>query len=409
MEFPTKRPESVTSNSSSTRSRLRELVERKSQDEHKPAANTVGDIQYFENPTETLEFDKKSKSLDKKGDERPKKRKLTKSKDKDKDKEKEVCDKSKKHEKYQSKLAEYYNLPVQLPQDEFYQHLTRSKAADDLLQKRFGNSDNEFNGSYGRLCKHKDPEGSNLRRSRSLAVIREETFTDLQIQNHTKNKRSQLIPRARLFDKPYFKDRLPGRAKYQTKEEVLEGIYIDSTASCFGEINRHRESENNLDDVDNKSDNEEVLSRKESVRSRSIAGSWPNLTEENLKHINLSEDSIGHSRNPSEIDSLDSNYVRKHYNFEAHLKGNYKDSSPETERSCETPTHENQIYFDTDDRTESNTKNDTNRSKADTDRSFTNDSISLTHSDKHNTDENTIDQANDIDSYDEISLRSKKT
>lgn len=206
-EYPNRRPESVTSNTSSTRSRLRELVERKSsQEDNKSAANTVGDIQYFENPTETLEFDTpRSHSLESKKsqEERPKKRKLSKCKDKD------SCEsRNKKQEKYQSKLAEYYKLPVQLPQDEFYQHLTRSKAAEDLLQKRFANSDTEFSGSYGRLCKHKDPpEGSNLRRSRSLAVIREETFTDLQIQNHAKSKRSQLIPRARLFDKPCFKDR----------------------------------------------------------------------------------------------------------------------------------------------------------------------------------------------------------
>lgn len=208
LEYPNKRPESVTSNTSSTRSRLREFVERKSsQDEHKTAANTVGDIQYFENPTETLEFDKpRSHSLESKKsqEERPKKRKLSKSKEKDKDTSE---NKNKKQEKYQSKLAEYYNLPVQLPQDEFYQHLTRSNAAEELLQKRFANSDTEFSGSYGRVCKHKEPEGSNLRRSRSLAVIREETFTDLQIQNHAKSKRSQLIPRARLFDKPCFKDR----------------------------------------------------------------------------------------------------------------------------------------------------------------------------------------------------------
>lgn len=199
-QYPVKRPESLTS-TSSTRSRLRELVERKSgQEEHKPAANTVADIQYFENPTETLEFDKPRNSLEKKNqEERPKKRKLSKNKE---------CDnKNKKNEKYQSKLAEYYKLPVQLPQDEFYQHLTRSKAAEEFLQKRFSNSDTEFSGSYGRLCKHKEIEGSNLRRSRSLAVIREETFTDLQMQNHTKAKRSQLIPRARLFDKPCFRDR----------------------------------------------------------------------------------------------------------------------------------------------------------------------------------------------------------
>ncbi|KPJ01575.1 hypothetical protein RR46_08612 [Papilio xuthus] len=298
LDYPIKRPDSVTSNTSSTRSRLRELVERKSSsEEHKPAANTVADIQYFDNPAETLEFDNPRNSLDSRSsqEERPKKKKQSKNKEKNKD----YCEiKNKKHEKYQSKLAEYYKLPIQLPQDEFYQHLTRSRAAEELLQKRFSNSDTEFNGSYGRLCKHKDIEGStNLRRSRSLAVIREETFTDLQIQNHAKNKRSQLIPRARLFDKPCFRDRLPVRAKYQTKEEVLEGIYIDSTASCFGDINRSKVDDIQDDKVQNGSGKEDAISQNESRRSQSIGGSWPNFIEES-KQTNLSEDSIGHSRNP---------------------------------------------------------------------------------------------------------------
>ncbi|CAH2235113.1 jg7522 [Pararge aegeria aegeria] len=350
LEYSVKRPESVTS-TSSTRSRLRELVERKSsQDDHKPAANTVADIQYFENPTETLEFDKPRNSLEKKNqEERPKKRKLSKGKE---------CDsKGKKNEKYQSKLADYYKLPVQLPQDEFYQHLTRSKAAEEFLQKRFSNSDTEFSGSYGRLCKHKEIEGSNLRRSRSLAVIREETFNDLQIQNHTKTKRSQLIPRARLFDKPCFRDRLIGRAKYQTKEEVLEGIYIDSTVSCFADINQQsvdEESPTQNNHTEIKSDKEDVISRDESQHSR--AGSWPNLNEE-TKQTNLSEDSIGHSRNPSEIDSLDSNYVRKHYNFEAHRKI-YKDSSPETDRS---PNSCKELYITTDDPDSENETQETSK------------------------------------------------
>ncbi|KAM3961559.1 javelin [Aphomia sociella] len=402
LEYPHRRPESVTSNSSSTRSRLRELVERKSsQEEHKPAANTVGDIQYFENPTETLEFDRPRNSLELKRsqDERPKKRKLSKSKDKDKD----TCEsKNKKHEKYQSKLAEYYKLPVQLPQDEFYQHLTRSKAAEELLQKRFSNSDTEFSGSYGRLCKHKEPEGSNLRRSRSLAVIREETFTDLQIQNHAKSKRSQLIPRARLFDKPCFKDRLPGRAKYQTKEEVLESIYIDSTASCFGDINAQRDNETQQETSGNKSEKEDILSRNGSQHTRSVSGSWPNLNEE-IKQTNLSEDSIGHSRNPSEIDSLDSNYVRKHYNFEAHRK-HYKDhSSPETERSAASPNHSKELYVTTDDHDTDN--EDRQRSKNNTPKSLTNDSLSITQSEKDQQQLSNLEDAVDRNSYAEVSVK----
>ncbi|KAI5644065.1 hypothetical protein NE865_03976 [Phthorimaea operculella] len=407
LECSNKRPESVTSNTSSTRSRLRELVERKSsQDEHKSAANTVGDIQYFENPTETLEFDK-PRSLEKKQEERPKKRKLSKSKDKDK--EKDLCEsKNKKHEKYQSKLAEYYKLPVQLPQDEFYQHLTRSKAAEDLLQKRFSNLDTELSGSYGRLCKHKEPEGSNLRRSRSLAVIREETFTDLQIQNHAKTKRSQLIPRARLFDKPCFKDRLIGRAKYQTKEEVLESIYIESTASCFGDINgQQRDNDKQIEHIENKSQKEETASRASregSHYSKSVSGSWPNLNEENKP--THSEDSIGHSRNPSDIDSLDSNYVRKHYNFEAHRK-NFKDSSPDTERSVVTPNQSKDLYVTTDDHETDN--EDRDRSKNNTPKSFTNDSLSITHSDKDKTEPAEPEHASDIESYDEVSIRSKQS
>ncbi|XP_053603093.1 protein javelin [Plodia interpunctella] len=402
LEYPYKRPESVTSNTSSTRSRLREFVERKSsQDEHKSAANTVGDIQYFENPTETLEFDRPRNSLESKKsqEERPKKRKLSKSKDKDKD----TCEsKNKKHEKYQSKLAEYYKLPVQLPQDEFYQHLTRSKAAEELLQKRFSNSDTEFSGSYGRLCKHKEPEGSNLRRSRSLAVIREETFTDLQIQNHAKSKRSQLIPRARLFDKPCFKDRLPGRAKYQTKEEVLESIYIDSTASCFGDINEQRENETQLDPPNNKSEKEDTVSKTGSHHTRSVSGSWPNLNEE-TKPTNLSEDSIGHSRNPSEIDSLDSNYVRKHYNFEAHRK-NYKDnSSPETDRSVASPSHSKELYVTTDDHDTDN--EDRDRSKNNTPKSFTNDSLSTTHSEKGKQETSQREKSRSRNSYSNVSVK----
>ncbi|CAF4901508.1 unnamed protein product [Pieris macdunnoughi] len=391
LEYPIKRPDSATSNTSSTRSRLRELVERKSsQDEHKSAANTVADIQYFENPTETLEFDSPRNSLEskKKNDERPKKRRLSKCKE---------SDKNKKQEKYQSKLADYYKLPVQLPQDEFYQHLTRSKAAEEFLHKHLSNSDTEFSGSYGRLCKHRDLEGSNLRRSRSLAVIREETFTDLQIQNHVKNKRSQLIPRARLFDKPCFKDRLSGRAKYHTKEEVLEGIYIDSTVSCFADINRQQQEEpTSLPKTNDNHSQKENSPCNESIRSKSANGSWANLTED-TKQINLSEDSIGHSRNPSEIDSLDSNYVRKHYNFEAHRKS-YKEGSPDTEGSLVSPSCKD-LYIATDE----HDSGPEYRANSKTPNLLTEAQISTSHNNKEIENCNVDDHV----TYDIISIKSK--
>lgn len=51
-----------------------------------------------------------------------------------------------------------------------------------------------------------ETEACSLRRSRSLAIIREETFNDLRIQG-ARTRRSQLIPRARLVDRSFFKDR----------------------------------------------------------------------------------------------------------------------------------------------------------------------------------------------------------
>lgn len=191
-----------------------------------------------------------------------------------------------------------------------------------------------------------------------------------------------------------------GRAKYQTKEEVLESIYIDSTVSCFGEINSQKENfklENN-----NKVEKEDTVSHNESHHTRSVSGSWPNLNEDS-KQTNLSEDSIGYSRNPSEIDSLDSNYVRKHYNFEAHRK-HYKDSSPETERSIGSPNHSKELYVTTD---EHGTDDDKERAKNSTPKSFTNDSLSRKSSERDKSDQPEDRLFNNTKTYDVISIKSK--
>lgn len=49
-------------------------------------------------------------------------------------------------------------------------------------------------------------ESCSLRRTRSLAVIREETYNDLQISG-VRTRRSQLIPRAKLCNRSFFKNR----------------------------------------------------------------------------------------------------------------------------------------------------------------------------------------------------------
>jgi len=50
------------------------------------------------------------------------------------------------------------------------------------------------------------PDSCSLRRTRSLAVIREETYNDLQITG-IRTRRSQLIPRAKLVNRSFFKNR----------------------------------------------------------------------------------------------------------------------------------------------------------------------------------------------------------
>uniref|UniRef100_A0A336MBL4 CSON014757 protein n=1 Tax=Culicoides sonorensis TaxID=179676 RepID=A0A336MBL4_CULSO len=77
------------------------------------------------------------------------------------------------------------------------------------------NNNNNNNHSNGNIIyDHTDEpelfshetEACSLRRTRSLAIIREETFNDLRVQG-ARNRRSQLIPRARLVDRSFFKDR----------------------------------------------------------------------------------------------------------------------------------------------------------------------------------------------------------
>ncbi|XP_032586876.2 protein javelin [Drosophila mojavensis] len=68
-------------------------------------------------------------------------------------------------------------------------------------------------------------ESCSLRRSRSLAVIREETFSDLQIGSaNSSRRRSQLIPRARLVNRGFFREspRLHNKQQQQQQSAASE-------------------------------------------------------------------------------------------------------------------------------------------------------------------------------------------
>lgn len=62
------------------------------------------------------------------------------------------------------------------------------------------------------------PDSCSLRRTRSLAVIREETYNDLQITG-IRTRRSQLIPRAKLVNRSFFKNRYENMFPTQNRHD----------------------------------------------------------------------------------------------------------------------------------------------------------------------------------------------
>uniref|UniRef100_A0A182PPD1 Uncharacterized protein n=1 Tax=Anopheles epiroticus TaxID=199890 RepID=A0A182PPD1_9DIPT len=74
-----------------------------------------------------------------------------------------------------------------------HHHHHHGQPASQQQQQQF------YNADTGEAC--------SLRRTRSLAVIREESFHDLHLPGRGGARRSQLIPRAKLIDRNFFKER----------------------------------------------------------------------------------------------------------------------------------------------------------------------------------------------------------
>ncbi|EDV96491.1 GH16272 [Drosophila grimshawi] len=80
-------------------------------------------------------------------------------------------------------------------------------------------------------------DSCSLRRSRSLAVIREETFSDLQIGSaNSSRRRSQLIPRARLVNHGFFREspRLNSKQQQQVHSEQPTEPTEDTQSTSSG-------------------------------------------------------------------------------------------------------------------------------------------------------------------------------
>ncbi|GJQ70520.1 hypothetical protein Trydic_g22925 [Trypoxylus dichotomus] len=92
----------------------------------------------------------------------------------------------------------------------------RKKYRNKLLQGSLENvSSNPLGGEFV-------SQESTLRRTRSLAYCRDDVFTSLDIPTAAKQRRSQLIPRAKLIDRTSFKDRCLPKARSHERLRSIE-------------------------------------------------------------------------------------------------------------------------------------------------------------------------------------------
>ncbi|XP_050741960.1 protein javelin [Drosophila biarmipes] len=157
-------------------------------------------------------------------------------------------------------------------------------------------------------------ESCSLRRSRSLAVIREETFSDLQIGSaNSSRRRSQLIPRARLVNRGFFREspRLNGKPNQATLvgEQPADHPADDtqSQRSNSGTCDSHQQQQQNLQQQHQQQQQQhQRLSRE----SRDFDVYYDNLKRLDALALNLSEQLHPWHNDKSDLESLNSDYFK---------------------------------------------------------------------------------------------------
>ncbi|XP_017773162.1 PREDICTED: uncharacterized protein LOC108560218 [Nicrophorus vespilloides] len=173
---------------------------------------------------------------------------------------------------------------------------------DKLIQ---GSLENVSSHPLGELAVHE----STLRRSRSLAISREDVFTDLEISKAPRNRRSQLIPRAKLIDKYSTKDRCLQRGLSQESLYTNERNLIKRKSSVGGDYGVPQQILSSGPKsqliVANHVENEGV-EEEDGDEDRA---------EKDLPYIHINNfpqpQAVGSGGGAGEIDSLDSNYHNK--------------------------------------------------------------------------------------------------
>ena len=113
-----------------------------------------------------------------------------------------ICDLYSKH----GDCAEYDDLYGVNPKGKLLFEHSEKNWPKFLFCLASGSCKRDLLYDHSDLYPSQETEACSLRRSRSLAIIREETFNELRITG-AHNRRSQLIPRARLIDRNFFKDK----------------------------------------------------------------------------------------------------------------------------------------------------------------------------------------------------------
>ncbi|XP_036670408.2 protein javelin isoform X1 [Drosophila suzukii] len=160
-------------------------------------------------------------------------------------------------------------------------------------------------------------ESCSLRRSRSLAVIREETFSDLQIGSaNSSRRRSQLIPRARLVNRGFFREspRLNGKPNQATLvgEQPADQPADDtqSQRSNSGTCDSHQQQHLQQQQQQQQHQQQQQQHQRHSRESRDFDVYYDNLKRLDALALNLSEQLHPWHNDKSDLESLNSDYFK---------------------------------------------------------------------------------------------------
>ncbi|CAD7081849.1 unnamed protein product, partial [Hermetia illucens] len=123
------------------------------------------------------------------------------------------------HLKNNKRFSDCNNNQKHLNLEDYYTHIQGEKTQqyEENYYESYENN-NEGDDSYRYLREGSGNDVCSLRRTRSLAVIREETYNDLQINSARNSRRSQLIPRAKLVNRSFNKERYHQNKHNKTEE-----------------------------------------------------------------------------------------------------------------------------------------------------------------------------------------------